>query len=60
MIIFPNNFFFYSQSLTYTGCIVLKQWCVLHTNNNILAMILTYGRVLSAIEKILQELGVEY
>jgi len=38
----------------------LKQWYVPHTNTNTLAMIPTYGRVLSAIEKALRELVEEY
>ena len=55
-----NNFLFHSQSLVCTGCITLKQQCVPHTNTNILAMISTYGGVLSGIEKALQELMEEY
>jgi len=60
MIIFSNNFLFHSQSLTYAECIALKQRCVLHTNTNTPAMILTYGGALNAIEKALQELMEEY
>jgi len=41
-------------------CITLKQWCVPHTPTNTLAMIPTYGRVLSAIKKALWELVEEY
>ena len=48
-----NNFLLHSCSLACARCITLKQWCVHHTNTNTLAMILTYGRVLSAIEKAL-------
>ena len=59
-----NNFFLilflYSQSLTCTRCIAFKQWCISHTNTNTLAMIPTYGRILSAIEKALRELVEEY
>ena len=57
---FINNFLLYSRSLAYTRCIALKQWCILHTNPNPLAMIPTYDGVLSAIEKALQELVEEY
>ena len=60
MIVFLIIFFFYSQSPIYTRCIVLKQQCVPHTNTNILAMIPTYGRVLSTIEKALWKLVEEY
>ena len=60
IIIFFNNFLFYSWFLAYTRCIALKQWCVSYTNTNILAIILTYGRILSAIEKVLRELIEEY
>ena len=42
------------------GYITIKQQYVPHTNTNTLAMIPTYGRVLSAIEKVLQELIKEY
>ena len=38
----------------------LKQRYVPHINTNTLAMIPTYGRVLSAIEKVLWELMEEY
>jgi len=55
-----NNFFFHSCSLACTGCITLKQWCILHTNTNTPAIIPTYGGVLSAIKKALQELVKEY
>ena len=57
---FSNNFFFYSQSFAYARYIALKQQYVPHTNTNTLAIIPTYGRVLSAIEKALQELMKEY
>jgi len=40
--------------------IILKQWCIPHINTNIPAMIPTYGGVLSAVEKALQELMEEY
>ena len=40
--------------------IALKQWCKPHTNINSPAIIPTYGKVLSPIEKILQELIEEY
>ena len=55
-----NNFLLYSHSLVCAGCITLKQWCVPHTNTNTPAIIPTYGGVLSAIEKALQELVEEY
>ena len=42
------------------GCIAIKQQCVPHTNINTPAMIPTYGRVLSTIEKALQKLVEEY
>jgi len=57
---FLINFFFHSHSLAYTGCIALKQRYVPYTNTNTLAMISTYGGVLSVIEKTLQELVEEY
>ena len=57
---FFNNFLFHSGFLTYTRCITLKQWYVPHTNTNTPAMISTYGGVLSAIKKVLQELIEEY
>ena len=57
---FFNNFLLNSRSLACAGCIALKQRCVPHTNTNSLAMIPTYGGVLSAIEKALQELVEEY
>jgi len=59
-LLFFNNFLFHSQILAYTGCIALKQQCIPHTNTNTLAMIPTYGRVLSAIKKALQEIMEEY
>jgi len=55
-----NNFLLHSRSLACAGCIALKQRCVPHTNTNTPAIIPTYGRVLSAIEKALQELVEEY
>ena len=58
IIIFSNNF--HSQSLACAGCIVLKQRYKPHTNTNTPAIIPTYGRVLSTIEKALQELMEEY
>ena len=57
---FFNNVLLHSRSLACAGCITLKQRCVLHTNTNTLAMIPTYGGVLSAIEKALWELMEEY
>jgi len=42
------------------GYITIKQQCVPYTNTNILAMISTYGGVLSAIEKALWKLVEEY
>jgi len=57
---FFNNFFFHSQFFTCAGYITLKQQCVPHTNTNTLAIIPTYGRVLSVIKKVLQELMKEY
>ena len=57
---FFNNFPFHSHFLACAGCIALKQRCVPHTNTNIPAMILTYGGVLSAIEKALRELMEKY
>ena len=60
LLSFFNNFLLHSHSFAYTGCIVLKQQCVSHTNTNTLAMILTYGGVLSTIEKALRELVEEY
>jgi len=56
LLLLFNNFLFHSQSLAYAGCIALKQRCVPHINTNTPAMIFTYGGVLSAIEKALQEL----
>jgi len=55
-----NNFLLHSRSLACAGCIALKQRYVPHTNTNTLAMIPTYGGVLSAIEKALWELVEEY
>ena len=55
-----NNFLLHSRSLACARCIVLKQWCIPYTNTNTLAMIPTYGGVLSAIEKALRELVEEY
>jgi len=60
LFLFFNNFLFYSHSLACAGYIALKQQCVPHTNTNSLAMIPTYGGVLSAIKKALQELVEEY
>ena len=60
IIIFLNNFLLHSQSLTYARCITLKQQYVPHTNTNTPAMILTYDRVLSVIEKALWKLVEEY
>ena len=60
LLLFFNNFLLHSCSLACTGYIALKQWCVPHTNTNILAMIPTYSRVLNAIEKTLQKLVEEY
>ena len=47
-------------TLAYAWCITLKQWCVPYTNTNTPAMVPTYGRVLSAIEKALWELVEKY
>ena len=47
--LFLNNSPFHSCSLACAGCITLKQRCVPYTNTNTLAMIPTYGGVLSAI-----------
>ena len=55
-----NLFYPYSHSLIYSRYIALKQWCIAHTNTNSLAMIPTYGRILSTIEKVLQDLIEEY
>ena len=63
-----KNFFFssllivflHSCSLICIGCIALKQQCKPYTNTNFPAMIPTYGRVLSTIEKALQELVEKY
>jgi len=57
---FNNFLLLHSHFLACAGCIALKQRCVPHTNTNTPAMIPTYGRVLSAIEKALQELMEEY
>ena len=59
-LLFFNNSPFHSRSLACAGCIALKQRCVPHINTNPLAMIPTYGGVLSAIEKALRELMEEY
>ena len=58
--LFFNNFLLHSHSLACAGYIALKQRCVPHTNTNTLAMIPTYGGVLSTIEKALRELVEEY
>ena len=58
--IFFTNILLYSQFLTCTRCIAVKQQCVFYTNTNTQAMIPTYGRVLSTIEKALWELVEEY
>ena len=55
-----NNLLLHSHSLACARCIALKQRCVPHTNTNTLAMIPTYGGVLSAIEEALRELVAEY
>ena len=60
LIIIFNNFLLHSHSLVCTGCITLKQQCVPHTTTNTLAMIPTYGGVLSAIQKALWELMEKY
>ena len=60
LLLFFNNFLLHSRSLAYARCIALKQQYVPHINTNILTMILTYGRVLSAIKKALRELMEEY
>jgi len=60
IIIIFNNFLFHSHSLAYARYIALKQQCIPHTNTNTLAIISTYGRILSAIEKALRELVEEY
>ena len=60
IIIFFNNFLLHSCSLACAGCITLKQRCVPHIPTTTPAMIPTYGRVLSAIEKALRELVEEY
>ena len=60
LFLFFNNFLFYSHFLACAGYIALKQQCVPHTNTNSLAMIPTYGGVLSAIKKALRELVEEY
>ena len=60
LLLFSLIIFIYSWSLACARYIVFKQQCVLHTNTNTLAIILTYSRVLSAIEKTLQELVEEY
>ena len=60
IIYFFNNFLLYSRFLACAGCIALKQQCVPHTPTITLAMIPTYGMVLSTIEKALWELVEEY
>ena len=60
LLLLFNNFLLHSQFFTYAGYITLKQQCVSHNNTNTLAIIPTYGGVLSAIEKALQELVEEY
>ena len=62
MIIFLIIFSFIADPSHVLGasCITLKQWCVPHTNTNTPAIIPTYGRVLSAIKKILQKLMEKY
>ena len=59
-LLFFNNFLLYSCSFACARCIILKQQCVSHTPTTTPAMIPTYGGVLSAIEKALQELVEEY
>jgi len=59
-LLFFNNFLLHSHSLACAGCIALKQQCVPYTPTITPAMIPTYGRVLSAIEKALRELVEEY
>ena len=48
------------MTLACARCITLKLQCVLHTNTNTLAMIPTYGGILSAIKKALWKLVEEY
>ena len=60
IIYFFNDFLLHSRSLACAGCIALKQQYVPHTPTITLAMIPTYSRVLSAIEKVLQEFMEEY
>ena len=55
-----NLFHPYSHSLICSRYIALKQWCITHTNTNSLAMIPTYSKILSIIEKVLQDLIEEY
>jgi len=50
----------YSYSLVYTRCITLKQQYVFYYNSNSPAMIPTYGKILSIIEKVLWNLVEEY
>ena len=59
-IIFVNLLHLYSCSLVYAGYIALKQQYISHTNTNSLAIIPTYSGILSAIEKVLQDLIKEY
>ena len=60
LLLLFNDFLFHSQSLACARYIALKQQYVPHTNTSIPAMIPTYGRALSTIEKALQELVKEY
>ena len=60
LLLFFNNFLLHSHSFVCIRYITLKQQCVPHTNTNILAIIPTYGRVLSTIKKALWELVEEY
>ena len=55
-----NNFLLYSHSLACARCITLKQQYIPYTPTMTLAMIPTYGGVLSAIEEALRELIAEY
>ena len=57
---FSINNLLHSCSLICTGYITIKQKCIPHTNTNSLAMILTYGGVLSIIEKALWNIVEEY
>ena len=60
LLLFLFHNFLYSWSLAYARCIALKQQCIPHNPTIILAMISTYGGVLSAIKKALWELIEEY